>query len=1185
MGFRIHRGIFQKLNAERTAYENTFKIDDDGRIKEVDANGNVTSGYLKVGEQASDADTVDGIQAGSFLRSDADDTASGNITFSGTMYFTDAANNNRLNKGASFVNLKDPWSNFHVRAGQGQMYLDSAAYHIRPQNGSTDWLYITSDYSEFNHKVYADNGLHVRGDWVRVDGSNGIYFESYGGGWRMTDSSWIRAYNDKNIYTGGSIEVAGTIRADNGFKVDGSTIIDGSGTIVGNVNNNTTTADYFIQEPHGNPRNNLGSPTVTEMALFDSQFRCMTDLSNNYTDLDRLTFWVQQNEGDAWTEVTHSDTNKKRFLRTNSSGVVIPNRAYKFRVEFKAPGYVFANALYFYWSSNSHSTKVHVYKYNASQDTWHAHATSNTNVSSWPGHLYLPFSTIPWHETHTTSTGHHRYIRVEFIPNWSTGSYADRDINLYGGQIWGGYPSGRRTVHSINEDGNYYFPANLYAEGGSGDGSRLATRDWVGSNTLNQTEGDARYLGISAKAADANLLDGIDSGSFLRSDANDTFSGILTGSGAGENLKIGGIRGTAKGSQAGQYIHLYERVHIGGPSGWGAATHGAPGQGLSTWGSVDFGMNGSGVIQLNGTTIVNASRELVNVRNTNWDTAYEWGNHASAGYLTSVPSEYLTQTEGDARYLQSLPAHNHDSLYHKLDFDAVTSAGRPDAESGTWVKTVSTTDWGSYKVGTDADAGRAYNDAPGYVEYNIPSGYSTAYIGQLKWSSGGYFDVHAKKTDGSLVHRGRYLSKQSIENSSHGGDHDGQQIIKVSGLDGMAAIRITNLVGRVHLQGIGWTKELDTDGTQDSTTHWDLINGKPSTFAPSSHNHDSRYYTETEMDTKLAAKANSSHTHSYNDLNDLPTIPSNNNQLTNGAGYITGSGNTSGYAGQLSDRGGYGNNSFSFNQESGTFAGYTGWANYFIGNHGDGATYYNTVHIMPFWGVPQYSRLEGGTFRGPWTYWTTENMSQATVNTWNTAYGWGNHASAGYVTSVSDALGYTPYQEGTALSTTTISATNKISLNGGHSTARVVIKYNHNGDDTSENSGNLVMWTSEPGISYASSGIGGNIHESGHYYGKRNANIPYGVALRFNVASGRAEFLMTNSTNNGSFGVGWYVDDRGNTVQQGSITAPGYNNGNWDTAYGWGNHASAGYLTLCLILLHLKSLAVRLLTLVLVNQV
>jgi len=38
---------------------------------------------------------------------------------------------------------------------------------------------------------------------------------------------------------------------------------------------------------------------------------------------------------------------------------------------------------------------------------------------------------------------------------------------------------------------------------------------------------------------------------------------------------------------------------------------------------------------------------------TNWNTAYGWGNHALQGYLTAVPLEYLTQTEGDARYLQT----------------------------------------------------------------------------------------------------------------------------------------------------------------------------------------------------------------------------------------------------------------------------------------------------------------------------------------------------------------------------------------------------------------------------------------------------------------------------------------------------------------------------------------------------
>lgn len=46
-----------------------------------------------------------------------------------------------------------------------------------------------------------------------------------------------------------------------------------------------------------------------------------------------------------------------------------------------------------------------------------------------------------------------------------------------------------------------------------------------------------------------------------------------------------------------------------------------------------------------------------------WQTiaTHDWVN--GRGYLTSVPSEYLTQTEGDARYLQSLPSHNHDDRY------------------------------------------------------------------------------------------------------------------------------------------------------------------------------------------------------------------------------------------------------------------------------------------------------------------------------------------------------------------------------------------------------------------------------------------------------------------------------------------------------------------------------------------
>ncbi len=51
---------------------------------------------------------------------------------------------------------------------------------------------------------------------------------------------------------------------------------------------------------------------------------------------------------------------------------------------------------------------------------------------------------------------------------------------------------------------------------------------------------------------------------------------------------------------------------------------------------------------------------------------------------------------------------------------------------------------------------------------------------------------------------------------------------------------------------------------------WGNVSGKPSTFTPSSHTHDDRYYTESEVDTKLSGKAASSHKHNWADLNNPP---------------------------------------------------------------------------------------------------------------------------------------------------------------------------------------------------------------------------------------------------------------------------------------------------------------------------
>ena len=49
--------------------------------------------------------------------------------------------------------------------------------------------------------------------------------------------------------------------------------------------------------------------------------------------------------------------------------------------------------------------------------------------------------------------------------------------------------------------------------------------------------------------------------------------------------------------------------------------------------------------------------------------------------------------------------------------------------------------------------------------------------------------------------------------------------------------------------------------TSAGSVAWSNVSGKPSTFTPASHTHDDRYYTKTEVNTKLDGKSNIGHTH------------------------------------------------------------------------------------------------------------------------------------------------------------------------------------------------------------------------------------------------------------------------------------------------------------------------------------
>ena len=65
---------------------------------------------------------------------------------------------------------------------------------------------------------------------------------------------------------------------------------------------------------------------------------------------------------------------------------------------------------------------------------------------------------------------------------------------------------------------------------------------------------------------------------------------------------------------------------------------------------------------------------------TNWDTAYEWGDHGAVGYLTSIPAEYVTATEMtnysiSPRFGSTIGMNNDSAIIEFQDSNAYTKAG------------------------------------------------------------------------------------------------------------------------------------------------------------------------------------------------------------------------------------------------------------------------------------------------------------------------------------------------------------------------------------------------------------------------------------------------------------------------------------------------------------------------------
>lgn len=160
-----------------------------------------------------DADLLDGYQASAFARLNTVVGFTAIDTPSVRVYDNISTKANRLclnwngsyarvyaisNDGNSLQDLIIGRS----EAADGVLYFDASALR---------WGIGTTSPSETLHIV---GGLRCNG-WLRTEGAVGWYSQTYGGGWHMTDSTYIRAYNGKALYVANNIVATGEVSAGN----------------------------------------------------------------------------------------------------------------------------------------------------------------------------------------------------------------------------------------------------------------------------------------------------------------------------------------------------------------------------------------------------------------------------------------------------------------------------------------------------------------------------------------------------------------------------------------------------------------------------------------------------------------------------------------------------------------------------------------------------------------------------------------------------------------------------------------------------------------------------------------------------------------------------------------------------------------------------------------------------------
>lgn len=194
------------------------------------------------------------------------------------------------------------------------------------------------------------------------------------------------------------------------------------------------------------------------------------------------------------------------------------------------------------------------------------------------------------------------YFRILVGGTASNAGYAeiatadDGNEPIHVRQYTGNFASLVRTLTLLDSNGNTIIPGHTYSSGtqyvtiGSGtDRLFFSGTGAVNSYTVYENSTDVYVNSYRSMTLRVNQLGGNGGGLYI--------SGGITYFNNSESVNLYGIRGR----YTNEYIHLYNKVGIGGPDGWGTHEADTPQFGLSTYGGANLAYN-QGVVNINNTT-------------------------------------------------------------------------------------------------------------------------------------------------------------------------------------------------------------------------------------------------------------------------------------------------------------------------------------------------------------------------------------------------------------------------------------------------------------------------------------------------------------------------------------------------------------------------------------------------------